>query len=125
LSSIWLIRNFIDANATILYRDKVANESEISFDMPNARFGHTGNLCTFETLITTFQISADGLTKIAEIVHEIDLHDGNYHHPETVGIELILKGWLQQGLSDEALSERGLALFDGLFSAIQNQNYQQ
>ncbi len=117
LSSIWLIRRFIDANATIRYSHDVA-EGEISFDMPNAQFSHTGSLCTFETLRETFQLAAPGLTKVAEIVHEIDLHDGIYNHPETVGLDLLLKGWLAQQLSDTALEERGLALFDGLLAAI-------
>lgn len=116
LSSIWLIRRFIDPQATIRYSQK-PNAGEITFDMPNAQFGHTGSLCTFETFIRTFQIEAKGLQKMAEIIHEIDLHDGFYNHPETVGIDAILKGWLQQGLTDIELEERGLALFDGLLAA--------
>lgn len=121
LSSIWLIRRFIDSAAIIRY-NKQASETEISFDMPDAQFGHTGNLCTFETLINSFQITAVGLSKMAEIVHEIDLHDGIYNHPETVGIDTILRGWLKQRLSDTVLEDRGSALFDGLFSAITHQN---
>lgn len=118
LSSIWLIRRFIDATATIRFSHE-PTETEISFDMPNAQFSHVGNLCTFETLLTSFQISVDGLPKIAEIIHELDLHDGIYNHPEIVGIGLILQGWRQQeALSDGELEERGLALFDGLLSAI-------
>lgn len=117
LASIWLIRRFIDISAEIRYSHQPENDG-ISFDMPNAQFGHTGNLCTFETLIKTFQISADGLNKIAEIIHEVDLHDGIYNHPETFGIDAVLKGWSQQGLSDQELEARGLVLMDGLLSAM-------
>ncbi|MEM7333278.1 MAG: chromate resistance protein ChrB domain-containing protein [Chloroflexota bacterium] len=117
LASIWLIRRFIDANPTIRYR-KIPKKNEISFDMKNAQFGHHGNLCTFETLIQTFQINEDGLQKLSEIVHEIDLYDGCYNHPETVGIDALLKGWLNQNLSDKKLEKRGLNLFDGLLKAI-------
>ncbi|MEM7115337.1 MAG: chromate resistance protein ChrB domain-containing protein [Chloroflexota bacterium] len=117
LSSIWLIRRFIDANPTIRYSHQPA-ESDISFDMPNAHFGHSGNLCTFETLIHTFQIEAAGLPKLAEIIHEIDLHDGLYNHPEVVGIDAVLRGWLAQSLSDKELEQRGLMLFDGLLATV-------
>ena len=117
LSSIWLIRRYIDPQATLRYSHK-PKKSEISFDMPNAKFGHTGNLCTFETLIATFQIQTDGLAKLAEIIHEIDLHDGLYNHPETVGIDAILQGWLKQNLSNQELETRGLALFDGLLASL-------
>lgn len=119
LASIWLIRRFIDPDATIRYSQQPA-PSEISFDMPNARFGHVGNLCTFEVLMASFGLAAGGLSRLAEIVHEIDLRDSIYHHPETLGIELLLTGWQRQGLSDEALEERGLVLFDGLLSAIRS-----
>ena len=116
LSSIWLIRRFIDAEATIRFSQQPKSD-EISFDMTNAQFGHIGNLCTFETLLRTFSIEATGLPKVAEIVHEIDLHDGLYNHPETVGIDALLRGWLRQELSDKELEERGLMLFDGLLAA--------
>ena len=42
LSSIWLIRRFIDAKATIRYREK-AHAKDISFDMEDATFGHSGS----------------------------------------------------------------------------------
>lgn len=116
LSSIWLIRRFIDAQATIRYSHQPTS-SEITFDMPNAQFGHIGRLCTFETLIATFQIKIAGLQKLAEIVHEIDLHDALYHYPETVGIETVLAGWRRQELGDAELEARGLTLFDGLLAA--------
>ena len=117
LASIWLIRRFIDVNATIRYDTKI-EANEISFDMQNAQFGHTGNLCTFETLVQTFQIEAKGLKKLSEIVHEIDLFDGLYNHPETTGIDAILKGWLKQNLPDETVEQQGVALFDGLLKSL-------
>jgi hypothetical protein len=121
LASIWFIRRWIDPNAVIHYRPQSEPE-EVSFDMPNAHFGHIGNLCTFEVFIRTFSVTTAGIPKLAEIVHEIDLHDSVYHHPEITGIEMLLKGWLQQGLSDEQLAERGLMLFDGLLAVFRSQS---
>jgi hypothetical protein len=116
LASIWLIQRFIDKQATIHYRDK-AKADEVTFDIPDATFGHTGNLCTFETLLIAFNLENKALAKLADIVHELDLQS-YYTHPETSGIEAILKGWQKQGLSDKELESRGIQLFEGLYQSL-------
>jgi len=113
----WLIRKFINPTAEIRYAPR-SESGEVGFDMREAEFGHQGNLCTFETMMTAFGLKEPGLQGIAEIVHEIDLRDGHYARPETAGLELILKGWLQAGLPDKEIEQRGIALFEGLFTAL-------
>jgi hypothetical protein len=117
LACIWLIRRFIDADATIRYASK-AEAGEIAFDMTDATFGHIGNLCTFETMIKAFQLEAKDLNALAEIVHEIDLRDERFVHPEAIGIDAILRGWLLENLADESLEQHGLALFDGIYQFL-------
>lgn len=117
LASAWLIRRFVDPEATIRYSGEAA-EDEIAFDMPGARFGHTGNLCTFETLLTAFGLDDPGLRGLAAIVHEIDLRDGRYAPPQIAGIDDILRGWLTSGWPDEELERHGIALFEGLYQAL-------
>jgi hypothetical protein len=116
LASGWLIRRFIDSKATIRYRDK-AKADEVSFDMTNAIFGHTGSSCTFETMVVAFSLKKPALQKMVDIVHELDL-ENYYTHPETSGIEAILKGWLAQGLTDRELETRGIQLFEGLYQTL-------
>lgn len=113
----WLIRKFINPTAEIRYAPR-SEAGEVGFDMREAEFGHQGNFCTFETMMTAFGLKEPGLQGIAEIVHEIDLRDGRYARPETAGLELILKGWLQAGLPDKEIEQRGIALFEGLFTAL-------
>jgi hypothetical protein len=91
---------------------------EISFDMREAVFGHTGNLCTFETMLAAFNLKEPALQVLAEVVHEIDIRDGRYIRPETGGIEVILKGWLLQGLPDTELESRGMDLFEALYTVF-------
>lgn len=117
LSSIWFIRRYIDPAATILYATQIG-PGQVGFDMPQAEFSHIGNLCTFETLIKRFQIEEPGLEKLAEIVHEIDLRDERFVHPEAIGVDAILRGWLHQNLTDQELETRGIALFDGLLASL-------
>lgn len=117
LASAWLIKRFIDSKAVMRYRNK-AKADEVSFDMTNATFGHTGNLCTFETMLVAFSLKEPVLQKMADIVHELDLHEGYYAHSETSGIEAILKGWQAQGLPDKELETRGIQLFEGLYQSL-------
>ena len=122
LSSAWLIRRFVDSNAEIRYA-KSPDASEIGFDMKEGgTFGHVGKFCTFETLLTAFDLHDVALRKLGEIVHEIDLRDGMYTHPEISGLDLILKGWLLTGLTDKELELHGIALFEGLFQALHKES---
>jgi hypothetical protein len=120
LACAWLIRRFINPKAVIRYTLQPEPE-EITFDMSNAHFGHQGQFCTFETMIRAFQLDEPGLQTLAEIVHEIDLRDGQYTHPEIAGIDAILKGWLVANLSDAELEAHGIALFEGLYAALKDE----
>jgi hypothetical protein len=117
LAGAWLIRRFIDPEAAIRYAER-PEPGEVAFDMSQGRFGHQGNLCTFEVMIRAFSLDEPALYIIADIVHEIDLHDGLSLHPETAGVEAVLKGWSLANLSDAELEGRGIALYDGLFAAL-------
>jgi hypothetical protein len=116
LSSAWLIRRFVDPEAVIRYGEP--RDGEVSFDMPGADFGHTGGLCTFETMLVAFRLDEPALRALAAIVHEIDLHDGSSTAPETAGVEAVLDGWRAAGWPDEELERHGLALFEGLYRSL-------
>jgi hypothetical protein len=117
LACAWLIRRFIDPQAPIRYSEQ-PEANEVAFDMSDGRFGHVGNLCTFEVMLRAFNLDEAGLLLLAEIVHEIDLRDGRYPRPEVTGVDAILRGWLLKNLSDLELESHGLALFDGLFAGL-------
>jgi hypothetical protein len=117
LACIWLIRRFINPTADIRYA-KTPRPGEVAFDMREGTFGHRGNLCTFETMTAAFGLDDQSLRTMGEIVHEIDLRDGRYAHPETTGVDEVLKGWLLAGLSDCELESHGVALFEGLYTAF-------
>lgn len=119
LACAWLIRRFVDAQAEIRYAD-AAEEREVSFDMRHAELGHRGDRCTFETMIAAFGLEKDpALAALAEIVHEIDLRDGVSARPEVPGVDSVLRGWSAAGWPDAELERHGVALFEGLFLALQ------
>ena len=117
LACIWLIHRFIDPEAAIRFSDQ-PEPGEITFDMPDSHFGHVGTLCTFETMIRAFNLTAPALYPLAEIVHEVDVRDGRYPRPESTGVDAVLRGWLATGLSDAELEVNGIALFEGLFASL-------
>jgi hypothetical protein len=113
----WLIRRFVNPAAVIRYALE-PEADEVAFDMEGAQFGHTGNRCTFETMIEAFDLTDSALGSMAEIVHEIDLRDGHTVRPETIGIDAILQGWLRADLDDRERERHGIALFEGLYLAL-------
>ncbi len=139
LACAWLIRRFIDSAAAIRYSEEPA-PGEVLFDMPDtpampapldgtdiadgiagggSGFGHIGSLCTFETMIRAFGLEHDpALQSISEIVHEIDLRDGQHIRAETEGVAVILGGWLVAQMADEQRESHGVALFEGLYAAL-------
>ncbi len=122
LGCAWLIRRFIDPNAKIRYSNDPKTD-EVSFDMKGALLSHYQNLCSFETMLAAFHLQDLGLKALAEIIHEIDLKDSKYFHPETECIALILKGWLHAGFTDEALESHGIALFEGLYQSLNRESF--
>jgi hypothetical protein len=123
LSCIWLIRRFINPQAVVRY-SPTPEPGEVGFDMPQGEFTHRGHLCTFETMVRAFGLEDQVLQAMGEIIHEIDLRDGRYVHPETAGIDAVLKGWLLARLSDRELEAHGVALFEGLYADLSRRTRQ-
>ena len=80
MASAWLIRRFIDSQAQFefLETDRIvaAVPNGVSFDVPEGDFTHEEDRCTFEMLLETFGLRGKVLRRIAEVVHELDLKDG-------------------------------------------------
>jgi hypothetical protein len=88
IASAWLIRRFIDRDATFKFvpaKGYAPEPGEVRFDMFEAEFSHEGDLCTFEVLCARFALAEPGLAAVAELVHDIDVKDGKFGRPETAG----------------------------------------
>jgi hypothetical protein len=119
IASAWLIRRFIDPQARFKFVAPKGYQplmGEVRFDMFEAEYTHEGNRCTFETLLRRFRLDDPALSEIAEIVHEIDLRDGEFERTEARGIERVLAGIAMAHADDASRLERGAALFDDLYA---------
>lgn len=117
MACAWFIRRFLDAAARFRFAAPPhgLRAGETGFDMPGGEFSHEAGGCSLETLIAKTGIRDAALTRIAEIVHELDLRDGQFARPETAGVEQILSGIVAAHPDDQGRLERGLVLFDDLY----------
>jgi hypothetical protein len=117
IASAWLVKRFIDPEATFLFADPQAFPPDaIRFDTPGAELSHYGNDCTFETLIKRAGLRDRRLTHLAEIIHEADLRDGKFPRDEARGIDLAIRGFLAAYPDDHEVLAHGLALLEGLYA---------
>jgi hypothetical protein len=118
IASAWLIRRFIDPGARFRFvraRNEVPRPGELRFDMFEAEFTHSGDRCTFEGLLTRFDLVDQALTAIAEIVHDIDLKDAKFGREETGGIAHLITGLCHASKDDARRLEQGAGVFDNLY----------
>jgi len=118
IGSAWLIRRFVDPDARfkfVVAKGYTPAPDELRFDMFEAEFTHDGDQCTFEVLLARLGLDDPALRPIAEIVHDIDLKDGKFQHPETVGLDHLIAGIALRHRDDEPRLRDGAAVFEGLY----------
>jgi len=121
MASAWLIKRFIDPNATFKFIEEreltAGGPDTTAFDLRNAEFTHVGELCTFEVLVKTFGIRGRAVKQIAEIVHDLDVNDEKYDNAGTAGVDEILSGIRKTGRDDRDALERGMFVFEMLYQS--------
>jgi hypothetical protein len=121
MASAWLIRRFIDRQARFGFaadRESVP-EDGVPFDMFGVEFSHRGDGCTFETLSSLFALDSPALSRIAAIVHDLDLKDGRFGAPECSTVGAMIEGLQLAYQGDDALLEQGMTLFDALYRSFE------
>ncbi len=121
MASAWLIRRFIDEQARFGFaadRESVP-EHGVPFDMFGVEFSHRGDGCTFETLCAVFGLHEPALSRIAGIVHDLDLKDGRFGAPECNTVGAMIDGLQLAYRDDEALLAQGITLFDSLYRSFE------
>ena len=124
IASAWLVQNWIDPKASFKF---TANKQyqpaagEVRFDMFEAEYTHEGDKCTFEVLLDKAAINDPALSRIGEIIHDIDLKDGKYGHEETAGISLMLQGLSASISDDHERLKKGSEIFENLRQVFMTQ----
>jgi len=117
----WLIRRFIDPDATFSFvpADRVLEEASqshaIAFDIPGAPFSHEGERCSFDAFVERFEIDDPGVIALAPIIRgaDTDRHD---LAPEAAGLHAHSLGLSIMIEDDHALLEQGMIFYDALYA---------
>jgi hypothetical protein len=116
----WLIRRFIDGDATFVFVDDPEEipPNATAFDIRGVELTHHNGDCSFETFLKRYELHDPALQAIARIVHEADLGDERFYAPEAPGLDVLIRG-LSLVVEDEQLLEVTAPLFDGLYRQLQ------
>ncbi|HKX09419.1 MAG TPA: chromate resistance protein ChrB domain-containing protein, partial [Stellaceae bacterium] len=115
IACAWLIRRFIDTDATFKFvpgKNYKPVPGELRFDMFEAEFTHEGDRCSFEVMLDRFGLRDPALAAIGELVHDIDLKDSKYERDETPGLAHMIIGLCASEREDETRIARGGQLFN-------------
>lgn len=117
----WLIRRFIDPEAEIIYvpfpevTAKAEQLNAIPFDVPNVKFTHYGDRCTFDALIEEYKIKDPAVLAMAPIVRGADTD----HHElaeQAAGLWALSAGLAYNIKDDQELLRKGIELYDALYT---------
>lgn len=127
----WLIKRFIDKEAEIIYvpYEEVLEQAKklkaTPFDIPGVEFTHYGNDCTFDYFIKKYKIKDAAVLAMAPIVRGADTD----HHElalQAPGLWAIASGMSYNIKDDQQLLEKGMIIYDALYSwakYLQNQKH--
>jgi hypothetical protein len=116
----WLIRRFIDGDATFVFVDDPEEipPNATAFDIRGVELTHHNGDCSFETFLKRYELHDPALQAIARIVHQADLGDERFYAPEAPGLDVLIRG-PSLVVEDEQLLEVTAPLFDGLYRQLQ------
>lgn len=119
MASGWLIRRFIDPKATFAFTDH-PEPVDLTFDMYAGEFSHQGDACTFEVLADRFGLHHRAVSRVGDIVHDLDMKDAKYGPPEVEAVGRIVDGLRASHPDDATLLEHGISVFEALAQSFES-----
>jgi len=120
LACAWLIRRFVDPEATLVWLDKQQEPPPrvVGFAFDRAHFVNSPSRVTFEEMLTRFDLAKNAaLVKIGSIVHYLEV--GGAPVPEAAGVETLLLGAVRRSAGEDELMREAEKTFDLLFEAYE------
>lgn len=120
MASAWLIRRFIDPRARFSFVTdaKALPDEAVPFDMFGVELSHHGDHCTFEALCQRFAIRDAGVTRLGQIVHDLDLKDDKFGAGEALTVGALVDGLQRAVADDQMLLDRGMTMFESLYQSF-------
>lgn len=123
----WLIRRFVDKEATFEYLPSTTNWQELQkklgdsgyvYDVPNCLLGHHGDECSFDAIIKHFTLNDPALLELAKIVRSADTSNKT-HASEGFGLEAIADGFRRISKDDFDNQRLQFPVYDALYAYCQ------
>lgn len=118
LASSWLIRRYIDPEATLIWLEKTQEcpAGAVGFGFDGAAFSNNKSLVTFEQLLANFGLHKNTtLARIGTLVHYMDA--GGAPVAEAAGVETLLQGARRRSANEDELLAEIEKTFDLLYDA--------
>ncbi len=119
LACSWLIRRFVDPEATMSWLEKTqaCPPEALGFAFEGARFANNANRITFEEMLVQLHMEKNpALAKVGSIVHFLEVRGGT-PIPEAAGVQILLQGALRRSSNDDELLGEAEKTFDLLYDA--------
>lgn len=120
LACAWLIRRFVDPEATLVWLDKQQEcpPRVLGFAFDRAHFVNSATHVTFEEMLARLDLAKnEALAKIGAIVHYLEV--GGTPVPEAAGVETLLLGAVRRSVGEDELLREAEKTFDLLFEAYE------
>ena len=118
LASAWLIRRFVDPEATLTWLEKTQSlpDNAISFGFEGAHFTNSEARVTYEEMLNRLDLAKNAaLVKIGSIVHFLEVRGTPV--PEALGVQTLLQGAVRRSTSEDQLLAEAEKTFDLLYEA--------
>ena len=117
----WLILRFVDPAAEFIFVPatqvlaKAAELDAIPFDVEGVELSHEGPLCSFDAILTKYQLSDPALAELAVIVRGADTAQLDLA-PQAAGLLAISLGLSHNFRDDHEQLEHGFVIYDALYA---------
>ena len=121
----WLIKNFIDKDAELIFVPKDTDPTTIAegipYDMKGVELGHHGEECSFDAIMKKYNLTEDpALVKIQEIVRLADTGRES-ENSLAFALEVFATGYGLNAKDDYETLEREFHLYDALYSYFKHE----
>jgi len=117
----WLISRFVNPDAEFIYVPasevprKAANLDATPYDIKDVEFGHVGDRCSFDAIISAYGIEDAPLDHLATIVRGADTSRPDLT-PQCEGLLAISYGLSSNFPDDHEMLEHGMVMYDALYT---------
>jgi hypothetical protein len=118
----WLIKRFVDSEAQFLFVPKsrvsqAAQETGATpFDAPGVALSHHNGKCSFEAILTKYELTDPALQRLAKIVHAADIAADLRTDEIAPGLEAIATGFSVLFPDDHTNLEAQFLVYDALYA---------